>query len=120
MSAATESADVEILPTELGVEGTPEPELTPLEPQADVTNEPLLTEVPVVEATPQPTEEPVLPTDENSSEEPIIVADGTGDPLVLGSTETEELLQGGDPWFMVGTQKYAWVFDPDGAGGASW
>jgi hypothetical protein len=66
--------------------------------------EPLPAEIPTLEETPIPEE--FLPLDGD-----VILADGEGDPLVLASEETAQLLQGGDPYFMVGTQKYAWVFD---------
>jgi len=104
----TESAGGEVIPTEEPlITETPVVEETPLlEAAATETSvaEELLTETPAVEETPVPDE--ALPLDGE-----VILADGAGDPLVLASEETAELLQGGDPYFMVGTQKYAWVFD---------
>jgi len=105
----TESAGGEVITTEEPVitetpvvEETPAPEVT--------AEEPLLTETPAAEETPAPDE--ALPLDGE-----VILADEAGDPLVLASEETAGLLQGGDPYFMVGTQKYAWVFDIDGLPG---
>ena len=112
---AAESDSGEVTPTdEPPTTETPVAEETPLpqETTADplITEEPLPTEPLAVEETPFPEES--LPLDGE-----LILADEAGDPLVMASEETAALLQGGDPYFMVGTQKYAWVFDTDGLPG---
>lgn len=112
---AAESDSGEVTPTdEPPTTETPVAEETPLpqETTADplITEEPLPTEPLAVEET--PFSEESLPLDGE-----LILADEAGDPLVMASEETAALLQGGDPYFMVGTQKYAWVFDTDGLPG---
>ncbi len=107
--AAAEPGIGEPVQTEAPVmEATPLPEGTAAE--SAVVEEPLPTETPALEETP--------PSDESLAlDEELILADEAGDPLVLASEETAALLRGGDPYFIVGTQKYAWVFDIDGLPG---
>ncbi len=139
--APVESTGGVVTATEVPLEATPQPEIPTAEPSVEPTMEPVATEVPTAEETVLPTEEPLaeetqVPTEEPLLEEttittgettetpvavePIIVTDGNGDPLPLTSAETTEVLQSGDPYFMVGTQKYAWVMDPDDAGPNTW
>ncbi|HEX2990941.1 MAG TPA: hypothetical protein VHO49_09700, partial [Anaerolineales bacterium] len=121
----------EIQPTEEPVV-TVEPVVTE-EPIS--TEEPVLTDVPteapVLDATPSPeeiapaaTDEPVVEEDSSTEEtEPVdlaeivsqaaeaevVFADGSGDPLVLGTVDAAETLSTGDPWFIRGGVTYRFM-----------
>ncbi|HSK65558.1 MAG TPA: hypothetical protein VK888_01410, partial [Anaerolineales bacterium] len=109
------------------VQTTEEPVVTE-EPVS--TEEPVLTDVPteapVLEATPSPEEVAPVVTEEPVSEEEtepvdlveivaqaaeaeVILADGSGDPLVLGTVDAAETLSTGDPWFIRGGVTYRFL-----------
>ena len=52
-----------------------------------------------------------------AAEQDITLADASGDPLVMGTTEAAETLADGDPWFTRGGITYR--FFPSGSGGCS-
>jgi hypothetical protein len=62
-----------------------------------------------------PESEETAPEEEEgeSSEEnaEVLLADENGDPLDMASQESADTLANGDPWWMVGSVKYAVVFD---------